>query len=317
MMTIKVCLAGATGWAGSELARGDGEDCGPRRSSPPCRARTRAASLGDVLGEPRLACPVYASAAEALAQRRCDVFVEYTKPDGARANILAALERGAHVVVGTSGLTDDDYAEIDVVARRQGRGVLACGNFALTVVLLQRFAEAAAKLIPQWEIIDYAHDDKIDAPSGTARELAARLSRVRQPEPTVPVDATVGPREARGATLSGSQVHSLRLPGFVISAEVIFGMPDQRLTIRHDSGEQRAPVRRRGAARDPQGVDAGRRPPRARFGARSLTVGSEQLPGGGRRLRGAPTVDLNAAPDSGYPSSLPTNSRTDDLLAFA
>jgi 4-hydroxy-tetrahydrodipicolinate reductase len=193
-----------------------------------------------VLGEPRLACPVYATAAEALAQH-CDVFVEYTKPDSAKANILAALERGAHVVVGTSGLADVDFAEIDVVARRQQRGVLACGNFALTVVLLQKFAEAAAKLIPQWEVIDYAHDDKIDAPSGTARELAARLAKVRHPQPTVPLDKTVGPREARGATLSGTQVHSLRLPGYVISAEVIFGMPDQRLTIRHDSGGSARP----------------------------------------------------------------------------
>jgi 4-hydroxy-tetrahydrodipicolinate reductase len=238
-MTIKVCLAGATGWAGSELARGMAKTADLALVA--AVSRTHAGrSLGDVLGEPRLACPVHASAAEALANG-CDVFVEYTKPAGARANILAALERGAHVVVGTSGLADDDYAAIDVVARRQGRGVLACGNFALTVVLLQRFAEAAAKLIPQWEIIDYAHDDKIDAPSGTARELASRLSRVRPPEPTVPVDATVGPREARGATLAGSQVHSLRLPGFVISAEVIFGMPDQRLSIRHDSGGSARP----------------------------------------------------------------------------
>jgi 4-hydroxy-tetrahydrodipicolinate reductase len=145
------------------------------------------------------------------------------------------------VVVGTSGLTDGDFEEIDVVARKQHRGVLACGNFALTVVLLQRFAEAAAKLIPQWEIIDYAHDDKVDAPSGTARELAARLSKVRPPEPTVPVDQTVGPRETRGANVSGSQVHSIRLPGFVISAEIIFGLPDQRLTIRHDSGGSARP----------------------------------------------------------------------------
>jgi 4-hydroxy-tetrahydrodipicolinate reductase len=238
-MTIRVCLAGATGWAGSELARGIAKTADVKLVA--AVSRTHAGrSLGDVLSEPRLACPVHACAVEALANG-CDVFVEYTKPAGARANILAALERGAHVVVGTSGLADDDYAAIDVVARRQGRGVLACGNFALTVVLLQRFAEAAAKLIPQWEIIDYAHDDKIDAPSGTARELATRLSRVRPPEPTVPVDATVGPREARGATLSGSQVHSLRLPGFVISAEVIFGMPDQRLSIRHDSGGSARP----------------------------------------------------------------------------
>jgi 4-hydroxy-tetrahydrodipicolinate reductase len=106
---------------------------------------------------------------------------------------------------------------------------------------LQRFAETAAKLIPQWEIIDYAHDDKIDAPSGTARELATRLANVRTPEPTVPVERTVGPREARGATLSGTQVHSIRLPGYVISAEVVFGMSDQRLSIRHDAGTSARP----------------------------------------------------------------------------
>jgi hypothetical protein len=106
----------------------------------------------------------------------------------------------------------------------------------------RRCSGRAARLIPQWEIIDYAHDDKIDAPSGTARELAARLAKLRHPEPTNPLDRTVGPREARGATLSGTQVHSLRLPGYVISAEVIFGMPDQRLTIRHDSGGAPCPT---------------------------------------------------------------------------
>ena len=238
-MTISVCLAGATGWAGSELARGIAGAADLALIAAVSRKHAGKV-LGDVLSEPHLTCPVYASVAEALASP-CDVFVEYTKPDTAKANILTALARGAHVVVGTSGLTDADYADIDVVARKHQRGVLACGNFALTVVLMQKFAEAAAKLIPQWEIIDYAHDGKIDAPSGTARELATRLSRVRPPEPTVPVDKIVGPREARGATMSGSQVHSLRLPGYVISAEVIFGMPDQRLTIRHDSGGSARP----------------------------------------------------------------------------
>ena len=152
-----------------------------------------------------------------------------------------ALEHGAHVVIGTSGLTEEDYTAIDLTARARGRGVLAVGNFALTVVLMQKFAQMAARLIPQWEIIDYARDDKQDAPSGTARELASRLSRVRAPEPTVAIEKTVGPREARGATVSGVQVHSVRLPGFVIGAEVIFGMPDQRLTIRHDSGSSARP----------------------------------------------------------------------------
>lgn len=238
-MTIKVCLAGATGWAGSELARAIGKATDLALVAAVSRSAA-GRTLGEVLGEAALTGPVFATAAEALANP-CDVFVEYTKPASAKANILAALAHGAHVVVGTSGLTEGDYAEIDAVARERGRGVLACGNFALTVVLLQKFAEAAARLIPQWEIIDYAHADKADAPSGTARELAFRLAQVRQPQPTVPLANTVGPREARGATVSGTQVHSIRLPGYVIGAEVVFGLPDQRLTIRHDAGSSARP----------------------------------------------------------------------------
>jgi 4-hydroxy-tetrahydrodipicolinate reductase len=234
-----VCLAGATGWAGSELARGIARSTDLTLVAAVAR-RHAGDVLGDILQEPQLGARVSASASEALATP-CDVFVEYTKPDTAKTNVLAALEHDAHVVIGTSGLTDTDFHEIDALARRRNRGVLACGNFALTVVLLQRFAEMAARLIPQWEIIDYAHDDKPDAPSGTARELAARLGRERAPAITVPIEETVGPREARGATLSGSQVHSIRLPGFVIGAEVIFGMPDQRLTIRHDAGGSAVP----------------------------------------------------------------------------
>lgn len=236
---VRVILAGATGWAGSELARAIAKT--PDLVLTAAVARRQAGrSLGEVLGEPRVTARIHACAADALASP-CDVFVEYTKPDSARGNILAALYHGAHVVVGTSGLTEADFGAIDAAARQRQRGVLACGNFALTVVLLQKFAEAAARLIPQWEIIDYAHDDKPDAPSGTARELAFRLSRVRAPEPTIPVADTVGTREARGATVSASQVHSIRLPGYVISAEVVFGMPDQRLSLRHDSGNSARP----------------------------------------------------------------------------
>jgi 4-hydroxy-tetrahydrodipicolinate reductase len=238
-MTLDVCLAGATGWAGSALARGIA-GCADLSLVAAVARRHAGKVLGDVIGEPRLTARIFESAAEALS-RRCDVFVEFTKPESAMPNVLAALGRGAHVVIGTSGLTEDDYSKIDEAALKAQRGVLACGNFALTAVLLQKFAETAAKLIPQWEIIDYAHDDKPDAPSGTARELAFRLSRVRAPEPTIAPDRSIGPREARGATVSGSQIHSVRLPGFVIAAEAIFGMPDQKLTIRHDAGSSALP----------------------------------------------------------------------------
>lgn len=237
--SLKITLAGATGWAGSELARSIAKTEDLTLVAAVSRKHAGRV-LGEVLGEPRLTCRVYSSAAEALANP-CEVFVEYTKPDNAKSNILTALERGTHVVVGTSGLTESDFAQIDALACKQQRGVLACGNFALTAILLQRLAESAARLIPQWEIIDYAHDDKLDAPSGTVRELAARLSKVRSPEPTVALAQTIGPREARGATISGSQVHSVRLPGYVIGAEIVFGMPDQRLTIRHDAGSSARP----------------------------------------------------------------------------
>lgn len=236
---IRVCLAGATGWAGSALARGIAQ-CEDIQLVAAVSRTHAGRVLGDVLGEPRLGCPVFATVEEALAHP-CDVFFDYTKPDVAKANVLAALRHSARVVIGTSGLTDDDYAEIARAAEQQQRGVLAVGNFAMTVVLLQKFAEMAARYIPQWEIMDYAGDGKKDAPSGTARELASRLGNIHPSQLTVPLEATQGVPETRGARLNGSQVHSIRLPGFNISAEVIFGLPGERLTLRHDSGGSAQP----------------------------------------------------------------------------
>lgn len=238
-MTIRVCLAGATGWAGSALARAIAQTDDIVLSAAISR-RAVGQSLADVLGEPRLTCHVYATAAEAFTQP-CDVFFEYTRPDVAKANVLTALQHGCHVVIGTSGLSDDDYRELDAVAKAQQRGVLAAGNFALTAVLLQRFASIAARYIEQWEIIDYARDSKPDAPSGTARELAARLGQIRSSHLSVPLEQTQGVPATRGARLNGMQVHSVRLPGYTIGLEIIFGMPDQRLSIRHDAGASAEP----------------------------------------------------------------------------
>ncbi len=236
---IRVIVAGATGWAGSALARGIARTDDLRLVAAVARSAA-GRRLGDALNEPALDCPVHATAAEAL-RARADVFVEYTKPDAAKANILAALAAGCHVVVGTSGLTDADYAEIDDAARASGRGVLACGNFAITAVLAMRFAEIAARYLDHFEIVDTAHETKVDAPSGTARELAARLGRVKEAALGVPLEQVRGPREARGARLNGVQVHSVRMPGFVIGVEAIFGAPGERLHIRHESGESAQP----------------------------------------------------------------------------
>jgi 4-hydroxy-tetrahydrodipicolinate reductase len=225
-----VCVAGATGWTGRAvadgvLAAGDLE----LRSGV-----ARSAAGGEVGG-----APVFATVAEALDG--VDVLVDYTSHDAVMRNALTAVDRGVAVVIGTSGLTAADFAEIDAAARARGVGVVAAGNFSLTAAMAQAGALLAARHLPSWEVIDYASAGKPDVPSGTARELAERLGDVRPPEVARSLSDTAGPVEARGARVAGTQVHSVRLPSFVVSTEVVFGMPDERLTIRHDAGGSPAP----------------------------------------------------------------------------
>jgi 4-hydroxy-tetrahydrodipicolinate reductase len=155
--------------------------------------------------------------------------------------VLSALAAGAHVVVGTSGMTADDYAEVDGAARSAGRGVFASGNFSITAALMTRFALMAARYVADVEVIDYAPAGKTDTPSGTGRELAERLSGVRGPSSAKPISDLTGVRETRGGTVGSVQVHSVRMPGYILSCEALFGAPDERLVIRHDAGSSAAP----------------------------------------------------------------------------
>lgn len=236
----RVCIAGATGWVGSSLilaieAASDLELVG-------AVARTAAGRpLRDVVPGYRGDCPVTATVEEALDTSRPEVLIEYTAPASARAHAMDAIRRGVHVVIGTSGLSEEDFSAVDIAAREQGVGALAAGNFAITAVLLQRFAAEAARHLPTWEILDYSDGRKPDAPSGTAREVARRLADVGRPRLDVPVGETQGHPEARGLTLHGTQVHSVRVPGFVIGVEVIFGRENERLSLRYDGGSGAEP----------------------------------------------------------------------------
>jgi len=231
-MPVSVCIAGATGWTGRALVRGvlEAPDL-VLRSAVSRSAAGR--DLGAALGGDPLGVPVHATVAEAIAG--VDVLVDYTSATAVKGNALAAIEAGAAVVIGTSGLTAADFADLDAAARRRSVGVVAAGNFSLTAAMCQAAALLAARHLPQWEVIDYASATKPDVPSGTARELAERLGEVRSPALGHPIEALHGPQEARGASVAGTQVHSVRLPGFVVSTEVVFGLPDERLTIRHDA----------------------------------------------------------------------------------
>jgi len=230
---IRVCIAGATGWTGRALVPAVLD--APDLVLGSAVARSAAGrDLGEALGGEPLGVPVHARVAEALDG--IDVLVDYTSATAVKANALAAVAAGAAVVVGSSGLTGEDFAEIDAAARERSVGVIASGNFSLTAAMCQAAALLAARHLPQWEVIDYASATKEDVPSGTARELAERLGAVREPAIGRPIDEIVGPREARGAGVGGARVHSVRLPSFVVSTEVVFGLPDERLTIRHDAG---------------------------------------------------------------------------------
>lgn len=238
-MRLNVCVAGATGWVGKPLCLSVSEADDLRLVGAVSRTH-KGHNLKDVVGDAKLDLVVSGSVEEAL-HTQTDVLVDYTKADVVKANVMTAIGKGVHVVIGSSGLTDEDFVEINRAALEKRVGVIAAGNFAITAVLLQRFACEAAKYLSHWEIIDYASDAKQDAPSGTTRELAFRLSEIRKPELTHPVEETIGERESRGVTLNGTQIHSLRLPGYVISVEVIFGAREERLTIRHDAGSGAEP----------------------------------------------------------------------------
>ena len=207
--------------------------CGVSRSAA---GRT----LADTTGS-RSEGSVYASVAEALQSAEVDVLVDYTSAAAVKENAMTAVRAGANVVVGSSGLTAAEYAELDHLARDRGVGVVAAGNFSIMAAILKRAAALAAQHLQHWEILDYASADKPDVPSGTSRELAETLAEVHTPQSAVPLSQLAGPVEARGAEVQGSRIHSVRLPSFVVTTEIVFGGVGERLVMRHDPGESPDP----------------------------------------------------------------------------
>jgi len=241
-MALRITLAGATGWVGRALVAAITQ--APDLTLVGATSRSqKGRDAGEAAGIGAIGLPLSGTLTEALAVPS-DVVIDYTKPDSVKRHALAALEHGRHVVVGTSGLTAEDYAQIDAAARSAGRGVLAAGNFSITATLLRRFALEAARYVADVEVIDYASASKPDTPSGTGRELGELLSEMRMKATSKPIGELGGLRETRGGAIGSKepvQVHSIRMPSFVLSCEAIFGAPDERLVIRHDAGASAQP----------------------------------------------------------------------------
>jgi 4-hydroxy-tetrahydrodipicolinate reductase len=167
-----------------------------------------------------------------------DVVVEFSVPDASPGNVAHCVERGVHVVVGTTGWTED---RLSALRRRLEEapevGVLVAPNFAIGAVLMMSFARQAARFYESVEVVELHHPDKVDAPSGTASRTADLVGAAREEAGLgeVPDATTHDPYGARGARVHGVPVHSVRLRGLVAHQEVLLGGPGEMLTLRHDS----------------------------------------------------------------------------------
>ncbi len=177
--------------------------------------------------------------ARTLRESGAQIAVDFSVPMAVRQNIQTMLDAGVCPVVGTTGLGENDLAKIDAAAKAANVPVFIAPNFAIGAVLMMRFAAECAKLFDSAEIIEYHHDKKVDAPSGTAFKTAMLMREARGRD-----FVHVGGDEesdgstavgSRGGKLGGTAIHSVRLAGYLAHQEVIFGMAGQTLSIRHDT----------------------------------------------------------------------------------
>ncbi|MHB0997786.1 MAG: 4-hydroxy-tetrahydrodipicolinate reductase [Armatimonadota bacterium] len=172
-----------------------------------------------------------------LASGNTDAVVVFSVPATAMDNIRAIMKAGAVPIVGTTGITQDDLAEIRSMSAEYGVGAIIAPNFAIGAILMMKMAAEAAKYLPSVEIIELHHDKKLDSPSGTSIKTAEMIAANRT---SAVVPAAGEDTPARGGDFNGVHIHSVRLPGLIAHQEIIFGGLGQTLTIRHDSYDRKS-----------------------------------------------------------------------------
>jgi 4-hydroxy-tetrahydrodipicolinate reductase len=169
----------------------------------------------------------------ALVEARCEVVVDFTTAPAARITVPWLAMHGIHAVVGTTGFDDSD---LDAFRHAfTGSNCLVASNFAISAVLMMRFAEMAAPFFETAEIIELHHDNKIDAPSGTAMTTARRMTAASEQWGTDPTTTVVADGARGGLVGDAIRVHSVRMRGVIASQEVLLGTTGQTLSIRHDT----------------------------------------------------------------------------------
>ncbi|MDQ1404145.1 MAG: 4-hydroxy-tetrahydrodipicolinate reductase [Actinomycetota bacterium] len=232
-MAIKVGVFGAGGRMGSTVCRAVADDPGLELTAA-VDPHHAGIDLRQVTGIEKPSLQIVPDA-DALEQAGAEVAVDFTLIDAARENMRWCAKRGVHAVVGTSGFTQDDFDEFGKLFAKSKANCVIAPNFALGAVLMIRFAELAAPYFDSAEIIELHHDEKIDAPSGTAMHTASRMAEASDTWAKDPTKKKLLTGARGGEGPGGIRIHSVRMRGMVAHQEVLLGTTGQNLTIRHDS----------------------------------------------------------------------------------
>jgi 4-hydroxy-tetrahydrodipicolinate reductase len=238
MEKIKVLVSGAAGRMGREVVKAVASDEETQLVGAVDRNLV-GHDAGEVAGVEAQNVLIQEDLATALKSSGAHVAVDFSTPQAVCANIQIMLDNGVAPVVGTTGLKQSDLDEIDAASRKAGVPVFIAPNFAIGAVLMMKFAAECSKLFEHAEIIEYHHEKKLDAPSGTAFKTAqvmieARGSDFAHVGGDEESDGSTAPG-SRGGQMGGIAIHSIRTPGYLAHQEVIFGMAGQTLSIRHDT----------------------------------------------------------------------------------
>lgn len=230
LQMIKVLVNGALGRMGSEVVRAvfHAEDMELVGGVDPTGAGKKLLLPDGTEGT------LYTDLSEALEKAQPDVVVDFTRPAVVMDSLRVILGKGVRAVVGTTGFTDERLAEVKVLADANHTAALIAPNFSLGAVVMVKLAVEAARYFPDVEIIEKHHDQKLDAPSGTAILTAQKIAEVRKAHRQGHPDEKETLAGCRGGDYEGIRLHSLRLPGYVASQEVVFGSQGETLKIIND-----------------------------------------------------------------------------------
>ena len=229
---IRLCVAGITGKMGREVVKALPRWPGIVLTSA-VGFKSAGQNLRDILGQEAPNLKIAGNLDAELKANSVDVFLDLTEPGSALTHALCAIEKGVPPIIGTSGLGAADIQKIEGVAKSKKVPVLIVPNFSIGAVLGMKFAQLAAKWIPDAEIVEIHHEQKLDAPSGTALETAKLIQQARVKKPTVPETKIIKTEGVRGGKHCDVPIHSLRLSGVLAQQSVIFGSTGETLEIKH------------------------------------------------------------------------------------